>query len=211
MSGEESDVATFDDSDYTSGSDNDLPGSSSSPERVPSSKVPVLALGGPAVAQHRRPAVPLLGLNLTAVQQSSPSQQATSQQSYGTPPLQADPIPAQSEAESAAGTSQQLAEVSERHDRAQPLSRAGSHRRPGQQPVFNVQIASEAFIISGEALSKPEYRHLSQSEAVKQFCSARLGLRLDALKFYELREVQTMAECSECCTQLAVAVEGSGM
>lgn len=202
-------------SDYSSGSDHDMPAESgSSPEPVQHSRVPALSLGGAPPSdpsRHRRPAVPLLGLAMASTEGvvSAATQPACTDQQVSDEAEQTLAGDGSSVAETAP---LQLAEVVDRNEKAQSVSRANSHRRPSRHmaaPLFTVQIASEAFAISPQALAEPEYMHLSESEAVKAFCSSRLGLRVEALKFYELREVQSLAVCSESCTQLALAVEDS--
>ncbi|KAL0026660.1 hypothetical protein WJX79_002144 [Trebouxia sp. C0005] len=71
MNGEESGTETYEESDYSSGSDNDMPGESgSSPERSQERRVPKLALGGAILTgsgKSQRFAVPPLGLRSSAV------------------------------------------------------------------------------------------------------------------------------------------------
>ncbi len=218
MNDDESGTETYEESDDSSGSDSDMPGDSASkPERVHTSRVPTLALGGTYLtnaSSHRQPSIPSLGLDLSGAtaEEVPANQQPASSQTSIAQSLQADETPTRNDSDSAETTSLQLSGATDRHEKGQSLSRANSHRRPNRQttpPLFTIQLASEAFVVDTETLDQPEYHHLSQSEAVKQFCSARLGLRFEALKFYELQEVQSMAECSESCTQLAVAVQDS--
>lgn len=202
-------VAGDSDSDYSSTSDTDVPESDSSPERAHSSRIPTLALGQTQSSQQtrqRRPAVPSVSLP----QARSAGSSMPVQKPAGVPrlTLQADQAMSRSDAEV---TETETAEVSGRDH--QELYAAGNIARPGQQtanPLFSVQLASEAFLIQSEQLQRDEYRNMSQTQAVKQLCASELGLRLSALKFYELREVQSLAECSDGCSTLAIAVEGSG-
>jgi len=218
MNGEESGTETYEESDYSSGSDNDMPGESgSSPERSQERRVPKLALGGTSLtgpAKSQRFAVPPLGLSSSAAtaEESSASQQPASHQSPDTVSPQADQMLARKSSNSTAEVPAQPADAVDRHDSGRYMSRANSQRRPGRQltaPQFTVQLASEAFVIHPDALDQPQYHHLSQLEAAKQICATRLGLRGEALTFYELREVQSVTERSASSSQLAVAVQGS--
>lgn len=218
MNGEESGTETYEESDYSSGSDNDMPGESgSSPERSQERRVPKLALGGAILTgsgKSQRFAVPPLGLRSSAVtaEESSASQQPASPQSPDTVSPQADQMLARKSSNATAEAPAQPIDAVDRHDNARHMSRANSQRRPNQQltaPQLTIQLASEAFVIHPDALDQPQYHHLPQLEAAKQICATRLGLREEALTFYELREVQSVTECSASSSPLAVAVQGS--
>ncbi len=219
MNGEESGTETYEESDYSSGSDNDMPGESgSSPERSQERRVPKLALGGATLTgpgKSQRFEVPLLGLSSSAVtaEESSASQQPASHQSPDTvSPQASDQMLARKSSNATAEAPAQPADAVDRHDSERHMSRANSQRRPSRQltaPQFTIQLASEAFVIHPDALDQPQYHHLPQLEAAKQICATRLGLRGEALTFYELREVQSVTECSASSSQLAVAVQGS--
>ena len=216
MNGEESGTETYEESDYSSGSDNDMPGESgSSPERSQERRVPKLALGGAILTgsgKSQRFAVPPLGLRSSAVtaEESSASQQPASPQSPDTVSPQADQMLARKSSNATAEAPAQPIDAVDRHDNARHMSRANSQRRPNQQltaPQLTIQLASEAFVIHPDALDQPQYHHLPQLEAAKQICATRLGLREEALTFYELREVQSVTECSASSSPLAVAVQ----
>ena len=203
------------DSDTSTASDQDLPESDSSPEPAHRLSIPVLASREPhssGPSRHRRPEVPPVTLP-TAI---SAGKTAQSQQSVSIPrlSLQADQAIPRHEPAAAQKAAKEIAEASGRNDQELSLHDAdmhGSRVQPNTAPLFTVQLASEAFSIHDEDLQDHRYSSLSQTQAVQQFCATELGLRLSSLKFYELREVQSLAECSEGCTQLAIAVEGSGM
>lgn len=218
MNGEESGTETYEESDYSSGSDNDMPGESgSSPERSQERRVPKLALGGATLTVPGKPqrfAVPPLGLSSSAVtaEESSASQQPASHRSPDTVSLQPDQMPARNSSNTTAAAPAQPADAVDRQDSEQHVSRANSQRRPSRQltaPQLTIQLASEAFVIHLDAFDQPQYHHLPQLEAAKQICATRLGLRGEALTFYELREVQSVTECSASSSQLAVAVQES--
>ena len=218
MNGEESDTETYEESDDSSGSDNDMPGESgSSPERSQERRVPKLALGGAILAgpgKSQRFAVPPLGLSSSAAtaEESTARQQPASHQSPDAVSPQADQTLARKSSNATAEAPAQPGDAVDRHDSEQHMSRASSQRRPSRQltaPQFTIQIASEAFVIHPDALDQPQYHHLPQLEAVKQICATRLGLRGETLTFYELRKVQSVTECSASSSQLAVAVQES--
>lgn len=217
MSGDESGTETYEESDYSSASDNDMPGEAgSSPERNHTKRVPRLALGGTSLLQASRPqrtAVPRLGLGSSAATEELPAvQQSTSHQTSDAVPQEADQAPAGNISDAASTAPAQPSDAADRHCSEPSMSRANSQRKSSRQltaPQFTIQLASEAFDIHSDALGQPDLCHLPQFEAAKQICAAKMGLKAQALTFYELREVHSLAECSGSTTQLAVAVQGS--
>ena len=199
------------DSDTSSTSDTDVLESDSSPEHALSSRVPALALGNTQSSQHagqRRPAVPSVPLpQAKSAGSSMPAQQPASVPRLT---LQADQAVSRSDAEVTETIPVETAEVSGR-DHQELYAADNSAKRGQQTAMFSVQLASEAFSIHSEQLQTDRYSNMSQTQAVKQFCASELGLKFSALKFFELREVQSLAECSDGCSTLAIAVEGSGM
>ena len=203
-------------SDYSSGSDQDLPYSNSSPERARSSRVPTLALGiAPPSDQvnQRRAVVPTFGMPAAKSQGNTESaKQPVMRQPVSFPrlSLQTDQAMTNNIHEVTETSALQEAEPSGR-DQPEPLSyrdRQPSHERP--LPMFTVQLASEAFPIASGALQEQSYSSMSQAQAVKHFCASQLGLKSSSVRIFELHEVESSAEFSEGCTTLAFAVDGSG-
>lgn len=203
-------------SNYSSSSDQDLPDSDSSPEHARSSRVPALALGMPPSADHakqRRPVVPAFRLPAAKSQGKVESEkQPVMRQPVSLPrlSLQTDQAMTNDIPEVAETSALQEAEPSGR-DQPEPLSyRDEQPSRQQPQPMFSVQLASEAFSINSGALQEHSYSSMSQAQAVKHFCASQLGLKSSSVRIFELREVLSSAELSEGCTKLAVAVDGSG-
>ena len=203
-------------SNYSSGSDQDLPESDSSPERARSSRVPALALGiAPPSDQvkQRRPVVPAFRMPVAKSQGNTESEkQPVMHQPVSLPQLllQTDQAMTNDIHEVAETSALQEAEPSGR-DQPEPLSyRDGQpgHERP--LPMFTVQLASEAFSIDSGALQDHSYNSMSQAQAVKHFCASQLGLKASSVRIFELHEVESSAKFSEGCTMLAIAVDGSG-
>ena len=203
-------------SNYSSGSDQDLLDSDSSPERAHSSRVPALALGSAPPSdqvKQRRPVVPAFTMPAAKSQGKLESEkQPVMRQPVSLPRLSLQPDQAMTnDIPDIAETSiLQEAEPSGR-DQPEPLSyrdEQPSHQQP--VPMFTVQLASEAFCIESGALQEHAYSSMSQAQAVKHFCASQLGLKSSSVRIFELHEVESSAEFVEGCTKLAVAVDGSG-
>lgn len=203
-------------SNYSSGSDQDLPDSDSSPERARNSRVPALALGNAAPSdqvKQRRPVVPAFRMPAAKSQGDVECEkQPVTCQPVSLPrrSVQTDQAMTNNTSEVAETSALQEAEPSGQ-DQSEPLSyRVGQpgHKRP--LPMFNVQLASEAFSIDSGALQEHSYSSMSQAQAVKHFCASQLGLKSSSVRIFELHEVESSAEFSEGCTKLAIAVDGSG-
>lgn len=219
MDGADSTADEFE-SNYSSGSDQDLPDSDSSPERArsSSSRVPALVLGiVPPSDQpkQRRPVVPAFKMPAKSMDTMDYKQQPPIRQPVSLPrlTLQADQAMTRDDPEVAETSILEPAEPSGRDQPEQSLYKADSHNQPGHQhptPMFTVQLASEAFSIPSGALQEPCFSSVSQTQAVKHFCASQLGLKSSSLRVFELHEVESLTVFSEGCTQLAIAVEGSG-
>ena len=202
-------------SNYSSGSDEGLPDSDSSPERARSSRVPVLALGiAPPSdqARQRRPVVPAFRIPAAQSQGKMESEKHPVMRQPVSPrlSLQTDPAITNDIPEVVETSVLQEAEPSGRDQPELQSYKNGqpSHGRP--LPMFTVQLASEAFSIESGALQAHSYSSMSQAQAVKHFCASQLGLKSSSVRIFELHEVQSSAEFSKGCTKLAIAVDGSG-
>lgn len=197
-------------SNYSSGSDQELPDSDSSPERARSSRVPALALGiAPSSDQvnQRRPVVPAFQMLAARAQE-----QAATRQPVGLPrlSLQTDQAMTRGDPETAGPSALEAAEPSGRDQQEPYRITDATSQNAHQQPMFTVQLASEAFSIESRALQEPSYRGMSQAQAVKHFCASQLGLKSSAVRMFELHEVTSSSAFSDGCIQLAIAVDGSG-
>ena len=200
--------------EYSSSSDESQPSTSDcSPDRDQHHVPPSASASDRHSAQQRRPNVPMLGLKLQLAKQQLPTSPASARQQKA-----ADTEPDTGASGSAAVPALQLSRSMSRNaetgtDRSTPgrsLSRLQSQRKSSRQsptPVFTIQLASNALTMNASTLQRPEFRSLSKIEAVKQHCATELGIRQSAVKLYQLQEV---TELSDGCTQLAIAVEGSG-
>lgn len=217
----DSEASASDDSNY---SDHDTPTNepiSSTERSFKRSGVPSLAIGGAAAStglKQRRPAVPTLsGLRLPIApsnQDLLPTQQS-SPQTLTAGPLNKPGSQGIAADDSCVAETEHLQPVrlTSRNNSSRSLGRPVSQRRSGRYaapPQFRIQLASEAFDIHQDALDQPECQQLTQLDAVRQLCSSRLGLRADALRLYELHEVQSTADSTDGCSQLAIAVQDSG-
>ena len=202
--------------DYTSSSDESQPSTSDcSPDRD-QQQPRVLAASDKHLAQQRRPNIPTLGLKLQLAEQPD-AQLPTSPASAGQQKAANTESDTGTSANAAAPTLQLSRSTSQNTetgtDRSTPgrsLSRLQSQRKSSRQspaPLFTIQLASNALIMNANAFLRPEFRPLSKIAAVKQHCATELGIRQSAVKLYQLQEV---TELSEGCSQLAIAVEGSG-
>lgn len=204
--------------EYSSSSDESQPSTSDcSPDRDQQPHVQSSAAASDRFsAQQRRPNVPMLGLKLQLAKQQDaqlPPSPASARQQKA-----ADTEPDNGASGSAAVPALQLSRSMSRNtetgtDRSTPgrsLSRLQSQRKSSRQsptPVFTIQLASNALTMNPSTFQRPEFISLSKIEAVKQHCATELGIRQSAVKLYQLQEV---TELSDGCTQLAIAVEGSG-
>lgn len=204
-------------SNYSSGSDQDLQDSDSSPERARSSRVPALALGiahSSDQAKQRRPVLPAFKLPAARVQDDIDSKKHRAMiQPVGLPrlSLQTDPAMTRGDDEISGTSALEAAEPSGRDQQELPPYRTDAIGQTGrQQPMFTVQLASEAFSIESGALQESTYSSMSQAQAVKHFCASQLGLKSSAIRMFELHEVTSSEAFSEGCIKLAIAVDGSG-
>lgn len=203
-------------SNCTSGSDQELPDSDSSPERARSSRVPALALGiAPSSdqANQRRPMLPAFKLPARAQDNTDFKKQPAMCQPVGLPrlSLQTDQATTRGDHEVLGTSAPEAAEPSGRDQQELPSYRTDAISQTGrQQPMFTVQLASEAFSIESGALQESTYSTMSQAQAVKHFCASQLGLKSSAIRMFELHEVTSSEAFSEGCIKLAIAVDGSG-
>lgn len=202
-------------SNFSSGSDQDF--SDSSPERARSSRVPALALGiAPSSdqANQRRPVMPAFKTPAARAQDNIDSkEQPAMRQPVALPrlSLQTDQAVTRGDLEVPGTSAVEAAEPSGRDQQELPPYRTNAISQTGrQQPMFTVQLASEAFFIESGALQESTYSSMSQAQAVKHFCASQLGLKSSAVRMFELHEVTSSSAFSEGCIQLAIAVDGSG-
>lgn len=202
--------------DYSSSSDEStLPSTSEptpdrnqQPARVPS--LAFAAADNPATPRGPgRPSIPRLGLKFQGdtpqgSEQSQPQLSKPGSTEQIASPSRASVVP------QLQLVGQNVESTSDRSAPGRSFRRAHSQRKSFRQspkPLFTIQLASDALSMTADKFQRPEYMHMSHTEAVKQFCATELGIKQGAIRLFQLQEV---TELFDTPAQLAISIEGSG-